>query len=657
LKFLLAFILFAFAGNIAGSQTCSGSLGDPIVNVTFGSGPAFGPPLPANTTSALNYVAATCPNDGYYSILNYTAGCFANDVTWHTTTDHTGDNNGYFMLINASYEPSNFYIQTINGLCEGTTYQFAAWMLNMCSVSGTLPNITFTIEKTDGSILSSYNTGDIPIVNPVTWKQYGFNFTTPPNVSTVILRMRNNAPGGVGNDVGLDDITFRAAGPSISIGATGFTGDSLSICANDTKNIVFQSMVENCYVSTAYQWQLSTDDGVSWSDIPGATGNSYTRTPTAAGIYVYRLAVAQQNNIGSSTCRVASKPFTIHVYENDARTITISKPGGPICEGSAVTFTATTTFGGATPSYQWQLNGIHTGTGSASYSNSSLATGDVINCIFTSSIPCNTPAISNSITVTVNRKKTSTINQSICEGDSYAGYTTTGAYTDVFTGTNGCDSTRTLNLTVYPKPSSVADTAICFGTSYEGYNQPGTYSHTYTSVNGCDSVHTINLAILPDINSRPYTDTIICSGDFIILSPGNFDTYLWQDGSTQSSFIVHSGGSYSVKVTNRCGMAIKKTFIDERVCNIVFPSGFTPNHDGINDIFKVLNAYNLTYYHCLIFNRWGQKVFESTDLQKGWDGLLNGIPADTGTYAWTCNYTRRGNASITHLKGTVTLLR
>jgi len=89
----------------------------------------------------------------------------------------------------------------------------------------------------------------------------------------------------------------------------------------------------------------------------------------------------------------------------------------------------------------------------------------------------------------------------------------------------------------------------------------------------------------------------------------------------------------------------------------MFPSGFTPNHDGTNDIFKILNAYNLIYYRCIIFNRWGQKIFESGNPQKGWDGMLNGVPADVGTYAWICNYTRVGNTDITHLKGTVTLLR
>ena len=145
------------------------------------------------------------------------------------------------MLINASNQPSNFYIQTISGLCEGTTYQFAAWLLNMCSVTGINPNITFTIEKTDGTVLETYNTGDIPIINPVTWAQYGFYFTTPGAVSTVVIRMRNNSPGGVGNDLGLDDITFRPAGPAIKATIAGSTNDTTNICADNTSSFQFTS--------------------------------------------------------------------------------------------------------------------------------------------------------------------------------------------------------------------------------------------------------------------------------------------------------------------------------------------------------------------------------------------------------------------------------
>ncbi|MGZ3853669.1 MAG: hypothetical protein ACXVBX_12810, partial [Flavisolibacter sp.] len=131
------------------TQSCTGSLGDPIVNYTFGAGVNnFGAPL-AGTITNMQYVASQCPNDGYYTITNYSTGCFNN--SWHTVTDHTGDANGYYMLINASYTPSDFYVQQVDGLCSGTTYQFSAWVVNVLSRTGISPNITFSIEKTDGT--------------------------------------------------------------------------------------------------------------------------------------------------------------------------------------------------------------------------------------------------------------------------------------------------------------------------------------------------------------------------------------------------------------------------------------------------------------------------------------------------------------------------
>ena len=327
--------MLVFAKSTA--QNCSGSLGDPIVNITFGSGPNFGPPLSSNTTSALQYQAATCPSDGFYSIVNYTSGCWPNDVLWHTATDHTGNSNGYYMLINASNQPSNFYIQTIDGLCAGTTYQFAAWLLNMCSITGTLPNVTFTIEKTDGTVLATYNTNDIPIINPVTWVQYGFYFTTPGGVSSVVLRMRNNSPGGVGNDLGLDDITFRPAGPAITAAIAGNAGATINQCVGDTSIFHFVSTVENCYASSAYQWQSSIDSGNSWNDITGANSTTYTRLPTVAGTYLYRLLVAESINIGITNCRVPSNIITINVKP---RPQTIISYNGPVCSGEALSVIA-----------------------------------------------------------------------------------------------------------------------------------------------------------------------------------------------------------------------------------------------------------------------------------------------------------------------------
>ncbi len=470
---MMALLLCTFKG-IAQTGACTGSLGDPIVNVTFGAGPNYGPPLPA-TTSDLQYTASACPNDGYYGIVNYTSNCTIANGNWHTLTDHTGDRDGYFMMVNASFQPSIFYVQTINGLCERTSYQFAAWLVNICSMFGILPNITFTIEKTDGTVLQTYNSGDIPITNPAKWQQYGFNFTTPAGVTSVILRMRNNAPGGGGNDVALDDITFRPVGAAVAVSIYSYAGNNISVCANNATPLQLTSTIESCYASTAYQWQLSSDTGTTWNNIPDATASTYSRPPTAAGYYQYRLVVAPGLKIDQSSCRTASEPVKLTVI-----------------------------------------------------------------------------------------------------GD--------------------------------PHP------------------------------------------VLPDQLS-------LCINDTLQLNPGKFDLYRWQDGSAQPVFTVHGPGLYSVTVGNSCGTSLASVNVSQISCVFLFPSAFTPDGNGTNDLFRVLHSSRLQEFHLAVFNRWGQKVFDTTDPDKGWNGTVNGQTADAGTYVWHCELMKINDKSKTRLTGTVLLIR
>lgn len=307
--FLFIFILAFFQAH----SQCTQSLGTPIINETFGAGNELnGPALPVGTTNFKYFGGGQCPQDGDYSIVNSTSGCFG---LWNTVTDHTGDPNGYFMLVNASYQPSDFFVQTITGLCDGTTYQFAAWIINMFAVSGGIePNVTFTIEKTDGTILSTYNTDNIPYSNPGVWSQYGLFFTTPVGVSTIVVRMHNNAPGGYGNDLGLDDITFTPAGPATTIGINGIKGDTLNTACY--QNLSFFSNVGSCYLNNSYQWQISAD-GATWTDIPGANAIGYTPNLSVPGTYFFHLNVAENGNIGNGSCRVNSNIITIiyQVYE------------------------------------------------------------------------------------------------------------------------------------------------------------------------------------------------------------------------------------------------------------------------------------------------------------------------------------------------------
>src|SRR6187549_347822 len=204
-KTTVVFCFITFTGNLY-SQVCNGSLGDPVVNVTFGTGNNPGQPLLSATTT-YNFITTSCPDDGNYTVVNSTSGCFS---SWHTIPeDHTpNDENGYMMLVNATFTPGDFYVDTVKGLCANTTYEFAAWIVNVLGPSFCmpviLPKLVFNIETTAGVVLGTYSTGDIPGSSSPVWKQYGLFFTTPPNTNNVVIRLTNTAPGGCGNDIALD---------------------------------------------------------------------------------------------------------------------------------------------------------------------------------------------------------------------------------------------------------------------------------------------------------------------------------------------------------------------------------------------------------------------------------------------------------------------
>ena len=66
--------------------------------------------------------------------------------------------------------------------------------------------------------------------------------------------------------------------------------------------------------------------------------------------------------------------------------------------------------------------------------------------------------------------------------------------------------------------------------------------------------------------------------------------------------------------------------------SLVIPNAFSPNHDEINEVFKVKSHQNIVEFHAYIFNRWGQKLYEWTDLEGGWDGTYPGKDVKQGTY-------------------------
>lgn len=345
LPYSVLVLFFCITMQTAGAQLCTGSLGDPVVNIDFGNG--YGANTGYTPTTSYNFASGQCPNDGYYTITRQSVSCFGG--TWHTVTnDHTGG--GAFLLVNASYDPGDFMVTKVTNLCPGITYEFAAWLLNILNRNGIKPNITFTIETESGTVLQQYNTGDIFETSSPQWRQYGFFFTTPASNAVIVLRMRNNAPGGMGNDIALDDITFRpCSAVLLSSRINGNSTDTVNICEGLSGTYNLSGAVTGTYVSPIYQWQLSKDSGKTWNDINGAKTLNYTAVPVTAGAYWYRFTAVESNVASNTGCRVASNYVVINI-----RSKPFVNAGGNrvIIMGNSIVLNGSVT--GDNPFYNWQ---------------------------------------------------------------------------------------------------------------------------------------------------------------------------------------------------------------------------------------------------------------------------------------------------------------
>ena len=347
LRLLMALIVASFSGKVNG-QLCNGSLGDPVVNITFGSGISGSSSVYTATNSYTLF--GDCPNDGYYTITNHSPSCFGN--TWHIiTSDHTGG--GGFLLVNATFTPGDFFVTTVTDLCPNTTYEFASWLMNVVNrVNSIKPNITFSIETPGGVVLQTLSTGDIPVTPTPEWKQYGLFFTTPAVNAVIVLRMTNNAPGGNGNDIALDDITFRPCGFKVNAAIAGNVSDTVNVCEGNTNTYTFNSSVAAGYISPLYQWQVSMDMGSSWKNIPGATAFSFQRNPTLApGNYWYRFSVIEASVATISSCRIASNIVAINVHPKPT---VDAGPDRVVLTGGSATLAAIVA--GEQPVYSWSPN-------------------------------------------------------------------------------------------------------------------------------------------------------------------------------------------------------------------------------------------------------------------------------------------------------------
>lgn len=324
------------------------------------------------------------PGDGFFSVVNNTSsyrlytnkfapfpssGTGADTVrvfgVWDIIGDHTGAANpdsgnlavpwgttgGYMGVVNAAFGINTAIQKNITGLCTNTYYEFSAWFKNICAgcstdsagrrmqdgalfkpylgtktlndSAGVSPDLTYTIDGVD-----YYTTG--PIIYDKKWVKKGFLFKTDASGS-VTLTIRNNAPGGGGNDWAIDDISLTTCFPGMKYSPTA----NPNICENNS--LVITDTVRYIYNNYIYyKWQRYTTASGVWTDIAGTSG---TASPTlVGGMYefvsaytippswttaandgdLYRLIVASTTtNLSLSTCSYSDPtPIALNVLIN-----------------------------------------------------------------------------------------------------------------------------------------------------------------------------------------------------------------------------------------------------------------------------------------------------------------------------------------------------
>lgn len=402
------------------------------------------------------------------------------------------------------------------------------------------------------------------------------------------------------------------------VGANGSCSDTTTITINVAPGPVVNITSSNASVCPGTSVQLTASGAVSY--VWSSGGTTATETVTPATSQTYTVTGTDANGcIGTAT-------FSVTVFPAPQVNIT---GNNLVCTGNSTTLTAT----GAT-NYVW--------------SNSSVST---------------------SITVTP---------------------TTTTSYSVIGTDANGCVDTATVTVstTAPPVANITGDTSICAGSSTiltatgggtYSWNTGGTSSletvsptatTTYTVVvsNGaCTDTATITVNVLTGPTANAGSDVTISLGNSTTLSGTGGGTYSWSPSTGLNNTIMANPTAsptvtttYTLVVTdaNGCTSIDSVTVFVTLECGELFvPNIFSPNADGHNDEFKVYySPYCFATYQLIIFDRWGQAVFESVTPGEAWDGTFKGKELNSAVFAYILKATLINGEEV-EKHGNVTLVK
>ena len=612
-KFLLPILFFVVFMDAIYGQICDGNLGENIfLDGDFGSGAANVPFIDPQIAPGYIYQRVPPPDDGFYTITNNTTfwGSFAQN--WDNIKDNSSDPNGYMMVVNASFEPGIFYEKEVNGLCENTLYVVSADVYNL--VNEIRPNISFQL---DGVTL--YESGNVPYNRM--WNTYGFTFSTQPNQTSVTLTIRNNAPGGQGNDLALDNITFRPCGPEALILPTEIE----NICEDGSPIDLEATVLGDQYTTPVFQWQQSFDEGLTWSDIPGATDQVYTHTQLSAGFYYYRYQLANDPlNLLNSKCRVISNVKIVNVVPKFYTIV------DTICTGLSFAL------------------------GETNYEDSGIYQDSLLSSLGCDSI----------VTLNLTVVPDSGIELLLDITDP-----------SCFDGNDGSINVNEVNQAAMPYVIAVNGVENSDNGSLVDL-QSGDYTYLITDRFGCQLETTATLINPDPFNVDIGIDQTIELGDDLVVNP----IYSFPPASIQwgSGPVIDCNGdcdlltllvtesqllTFTATSLNGCITMDTINVIVDPVRKVYFPNAFSPNKDGINETFTIFGQPgNVERIEDLkIYDRWGNLLFQRDDfspnqVELGWDGTDGARNVEAGVYTYAVRIRFADNQTLVY-RGDLTLVR
>lgn len=592
------------------AQLCKGSFGDPVIKMDFGRGTdEYGPSI--GTKTNYQYLSSGIPDDGFYAIPKNTNNMYG---IWHKIINHTpNDPDGYMLVANADYTPGIFYEEEVEThLCPNTNYRFGAWVINLMAVNGIKPNLVFHILTLDNQILGELVTGDIPEDPNANWKEHVLEFNTR-SVDKVKIRITNNGPGGVGNDIAIDDITFRACGPEIKTSINGVEQINKSICEGKDEELLISTEIEES-ATLQYQWQEFSAN--TWTDIPGET-NSYIAVKylnPVQGLHQYRVVIAKQGNFSSVVCRTFSDAISVVV---EPPPVPIVTPDLTTCIGESFQLSAS---GGST--YKWTYPN---GESSDEQSPTITATADmegIYKVLVTSVAGCETSA---TVKVTLTSRPVPTVGNidPICKGEPVT-LNAGGGLTYRWVPATG------LSATDIPDPIATP-------------GRTTTYT-VYVSNGYCESAAQVTVKVIQPLAADAGPDQKIIKGNSIIIKGDmtgeNIGQFFWTpaeylDDPLKINPIAKPPVSttYTLNVISSSGCISSSDEVFIKVYDkFIVPSAFSPNGDGINDIWNVTAIDTYANPTVKVMNRYGQLMFEGNRDKTAWNGKRGNEDVPVGVY-------------------------